>query len=318
MNAVELAVYPLGVAGTPHGLATGPPDDYTKIRAALHDLGDLPARVYLVDMDPGGEDAVLRLAQRYRTEGILDHVVVGCMRETYDSDGWTELIRTLVGRHGDTMQSLQITNEPNLTFMDGSKPYVLDALIDGVRAARSEIRNRGITLPVGFGSVPDSDVTLPNFWTDLSAGAYPDFASDIDFVGHNFYIDVFEPPINPGEFRSRVRAVLRQLRDHDLPAAGLPASVPIRVTENGWPTGSNPLTGEQRTDARQAEAIASIIDTVDTNAADLNVTHYMLFGLHDADTGQPGLFHHFGILDSDYHPKPAYAIFHDRARRIGR
>jgi hypothetical protein len=121
VSVVELAVYPLGVAGTPHGLAAGPPDDYARIRAALHDLGDIPARVYLVDTGPGGEDAVLRLAQRCRIEGILDHVVVGCMLDAYESDRWTELIRTLVIRHGDTRRSLQIANAPNLSLMDGSR-----------------------------------------------------------------------------------------------------------------------------------------------------------------------------------------------------
>ena len=82
MSAVELAVYPLGVAGTPQGLATGPPDDDVAVRAALRDLGKIAARVYLIDMEPGREEAVLHLAERYRTEGILDHVVVGCMRDT--------------------------------------------------------------------------------------------------------------------------------------------------------------------------------------------------------------------------------------------
>ena len=47
----------------------GRPTTTTAIRAALRDLGGIPARVYLVDMEPGGEDAVLRLAERYRTRG---------------------------------------------------------------------------------------------------------------------------------------------------------------------------------------------------------------------------------------------------------
>jgi hypothetical protein len=318
VSGVELSVYPLGIAGTPEGIATGPPDDHARIRAALRDLGGIAARVYLVDMEPGGEDACLRLAERYRTEGILDHVVVGCLRDTYERDRWTELVRDLVARHGDVMRSLQITNEPNLSFMDGSKPFVLDALIDGVRAARAELRRRETTLAVGFGSVPLSEVALPTFWPDLRAAAGRGFEDEVDFVGHNFYIDVFEPPVPLEEIPGRVRAVLDDLRHRDLPAAGLSDALPIRVTENGWPTGTNPLTGEHRSEARQAHVLESIIDTVESIAGELNVTHYTLFGLRDADTAQRGLFHHFGILRSDLTPKPAYAAFRERARGTGR
>ncbi len=60
-------IYPLGVAGTPTGLAVGPPDDYDQIRAALNDLGlQGSTRTYLVSTETGGEDAVLRLADRCR------------------------------------------------------------------------------------------------------------------------------------------------------------------------------------------------------------------------------------------------------------
>jgi hypothetical protein len=318
VSSVEFAIYPLGAAGTPDGLAAGPPDDYGRIRAALRDLGGIPARVYLVDIEPGGEDAVLRLAERYRAEGILDHVVVGCMRDTYDRDRWTALVHTLVARHGDVMRSLQVTNEPNLSFMDGSKPYVFDALIDGVRAARTEIRREDLKLPVGFGSVPQSEVTLPTFWPDLRTAAGDGFAEEIDFVGHNFYIDVFEPHVALGDVPSRVHTVLSDLRHRDLPSAGLVKAVPIRVTENGWPTGTNPVTGEPRTEERQADVLESIIAAVRTDAEDLNIIQYTLFGLRDADSTQLSPFHRFGILHSDYAPKPGFAAYRRMAGAVSR
>ena len=129
---------------------------------------------------------------------------------------------------------------------------------------------------------------------------------------------MFEPPVPLDEIPGRVCAVLADLRHRDLPAAGLGISVPIRVTENGWPTGTNPLNGESRTDARQADVLAAIIDTVNATADDFHVTQYTLFGLRDADTTESGLFHNFGILRSDYSPKPAYATFRDRVRKIDR
>jgi hypothetical protein len=85
--------------------------------------------------------------------------------------------------------------------------------------------------------------------------------------------------------------------------------VPIRVTENGWPTGTNPFTGTPRTYERQAEVIDIVVQTVRRLADELNITHYVLFGLRDADSSKPDLFHQFGIMRDDYTPKPAYTAF---------
>ena len=125
------------------------------------------------------------------------------------------------------------------------------------------------------------------------------FVDAVDFVGHNFYIDVFEDPVDLAVIPARVEQVLRELRCRDLLIAGIPASVPIRVTENGWPTGSNPLTGAPRTDEHQTAVIDTVVRAVHRVAGELNVTHYILFGLRDADSSQPGLFHQFGILRDD-------------------
>ncbi len=99
--------------------------------------------------------------------------------------------------------------------------------------------------------------------------------------------------------------------------ARIPASVPIRVTENGWPTGTNPLTGVERSYGRQAEVLDTLVRPVDRATAELNVTHYTLFGLRDADSGPPDLFHQFGIRRDDYAPKPAYATFKSLIRELG-
>ena len=251
---LEFAIYPLGVAGTPHGLATGPPDDFEQIRRALQDLGGLAARTYLVDMEPGGEDAVLALADRYRDQGLLGHATLGCLRDDFDLARWTELVRTLVGRHGDQLRSLQITNEPNLSFMDGSKPYVLEALVSGVLAAKDEACRREIPLDVGFGSVPQSEVSLPRFWTDLAAAGGRAFTEAVDFVGHNFYVDVFEPPVElaqipivspasspicaPGTSPRPVSR--RQSRSGSPRTVGQPAPTRSAARENGRAPGRGP------------------------------------------------------------------------------
>lgn len=321
MTAAPLAfgIYPLGVAGTPAGLATGPPDDYQQVRSALHGLGGrVSARTYLVDTQPGGEDAVLAAADKYREAGLLGHVAIGTLRDTgFEPARWEELVRTVVRRHGECLQSIQITNEPNLSFMDGAKPYVLEALTGGVIAAKDEIRRRGLHIDVGFGSVPDSPAALPGFWQDLAAAAGPAFTGSVDFVGHNFYVDVFEDPVDLDEIPRRVEQLLRDLRRRDLATAGIAPSVPIRVTENGWPTGINPLSGNRRSPARQAQVIDLVIRTVHRLRKELNISHYMFFGLRDADSSESGLFHQFGIMHDDYTPKPAYDTFRQLVGELG-
>jgi hypothetical protein len=41
----------------------------------------------------------------------------------------------------------------------------------------------------------------------------------------------------------------------------------------------------------------------------LNITHYQLFALRDADTGNPDVLRQFGIMRDDYSPKPAFEIY---------
>ena len=83
---LEFGIYPLGVAGTPTGLATGPPDDDEQIGVALRQLGGssgtLPARTYAVYAGPRSAGNVLDAIGRYRDRGILAHLVVGCMEES--------------------------------------------------------------------------------------------------------------------------------------------------------------------------------------------------------------------------------------------
>jgi hypothetical protein len=51
------------------------------------------------------------------------------------------------------------------------------------------------------------------------------------------YPDVFGGRIEQADLDPAVAGVLRTLRCEALPLAGIPASTPIRVCENGWPTG---------------------------------------------------------------------------------
>ncbi|WP_051733355.1 hypothetical protein [Kitasatospora phosalacinea] len=102
-----------------------------------------------------------------------------------------------------------------------------------------------------------------------------------------------------------VAAVLTAFRRTSLPLAGIPDTVPIRVCENGWPTG--PGRGEQR----QAAVLDTVVRTVAALAGELNIDGYSLFALRDADSHAEGLFPHFGLLHDDYTPKQAFRTYRD-------
>jgi hypothetical protein len=48
------------------------------------------------------------------------------------------------------------------------------------------------------------------------------------------------------------------------------------------------------------------------------VSDYRWFNLRDADSDSTALFQHFGLLESDYDAKPAFAVYRDLVRRLGR
>jgi len=320
-------IYPLSAAGTPFGVAAGPEDDYHKIRFTLNDLrGDnrlLTPRVYLI-YTPEWEEKMFSLGDRYLEAGLIADLVVGVGDWTQseqlslEMDRWLGFIRKVIVRYGASLSSLQITNEPNLSFMEGSKPYIVQALAEGVMAAKKEIRNRNLSIEVGFGSVPDGPAAVSQFWSELAELGGDAFIRSVDFVGHNFYVDVFEDkPLDLKEIPVVTEQLLRSLRENNLKTAGIPASVAIRITENGWPTGKNPIANVERSYERQSEVLELVIRTIHGLRGELNITKYVLFGLRDADSSKEDLFHQYGILRDDYTPKPAYETFQKLVAELG-
>ncbi|KHK98014.1 hypothetical protein LK09_09280 [Microbacterium mangrovi] len=324
-DGLTFGLYPLHVAGTPFGVADGPPDDDAQIGAAIADLrGDrtLRPRTYLI-YTASWREAMLANAGRYARAGILSDVVIGSGDWTDADDQeielehWLDFIREVIRRHGDVLSSVQITNEPNLSFMEGSKAYIVEALVRGVVAARREIEDRGLKIAVGFGSVPDGPAAVPGFWDAVAAAADDEFVAAVDFVGHNFYVDVFEDaPVAVTQVPAEVDRILGDLRAR-LDGLGLPPRVAIRVTENGWPTGTNPLTGRIRSESEQVEVLEAVVHAVWEVRETYGVSHYVLFGLRDADSRKEDLFHRYGILRDDYSAKPAYAAFRGLIRQLG-
>lgn len=301
-------VFPLGVAGGPDGVAVGPPDDFEAIGRAVGELqGDgspLLPRMYVGWSGPGSTAAVSAQVAQLAGIGVpLDLVL--CYRDPGgDVPAWAAFVAGVVARHGRELAAVQVTGEANLTWAgaaaDGAFPGARDALVQGVLAGAAAKREVGATAAIGFAAVPDIDPAASGFWAGVGESGGAQFAAAVDYAGIDIYPDVFGPRISPDELPAVVDRLLRDFRERALTTAGIAPSVPIRICENGWPTGPD------RPEEQQANVLERVVRTVHALREDLNITHWELFTLRDADSSKNDLFHRFGVLRDDYSPKPAF------------
>jgi hypothetical protein len=317
-NKLTFGIYPGGAAGTDIGLAEGPPDDPAKIIEALARLQ--PAgRPFLVrgythftasSMAAGvGTTPHPAAVEQYISDGRKLDLVLCYRYEGDQLDNWRRFVREHVKRYGPLLAKLQITEEPNFLHApgaaDGGFPLVRRALVEGIAVAKEEALRQGCDFQVGFNAVLSFD---PNddFWAEIGVLGAQVFPAALDYVGLDFFPDVFHPVAPDGsleKLREAVANVLRHFRMVNLAAANIAASVPIHIAENGWPT------GPERSYERQAAVLETIIQTVYEQRAAHNLTHYELFALRDADSSNSNLFYQFGLLRDDYTPKPAFEAY---------
>jgi hypothetical protein len=173
------------------------------------------------------------------------------------------------------------------------------------------------TVKVGFNATPTFGPAA-EFWSSLKLLAHERFFDCLDYVGLDFFPDVFRPVARngePGDLASSVVEVIETLRQVWMPAAGIPDRVAIHITEHGWPTGIG------RPEERQAEVLESVIRTVHDLSDRLNIERYMLFDLRDVDHAggerEDNLFRFFGITRADYWLKPGFATFQRLIGELG-
>lgn len=291
-------------------LAPGPcPDDPPRTKRALDALAG--GRRFLVrsycmydgrDAPPSTTpvDPTVYVTAHRRLDLVL------CYRPDRDDiPRWLSFVRRMVARFGGVAGAIQVTEEPNNpdagTGGDGSSPNVVQAMIDGVIAAKAEARARGLAIDVGVAFSPSFNPD-DRFWPNVSQRVTPAFLSSLDYVGLDFFPDVFRPLPTP-DVETAVAGVLTHFRTANLETGGIPASVPIRVTEHGWPT------GEGRPPERQADVLERVVRTIDRCRERLNVTHYVCFMLRDGDSRRPDMASQWGLLRHDYTPKPAFDVY---------
>jgi hypothetical protein len=309
---LTFGIYPGGGTGSAE---PGGPDRPGRINQALDDLQG-PAgrpftiRAYEIYADPGDTaHTTPRQApagyQRYLGRGRRLDLVAQYHSRSGDVAGYCAFIDALVGRHGEHLATLQVGEEPNVTGdpdLDGAYPRVTEALIAGVKTARQAAERSGRDIKVGCNSTPLIGPAA-GFLRDLTRAGGARFVADLDYIGLDFFPDVFRP-VEASRLDGIVQALLEAHRRDILTRAGL-GHLPLVVTECGWPTGPGRPAG------RQAEVLRTVVEVIARNAGPLDITGYRHFALRDARSAGDGLLCQFGLMTDDYTPKPAFGLYRD-------
>lgn len=324
-TALRFGIYPGGGAGTIGAGAALRPEDPAQRLAALEQLaGGHPfvLHLYVNYTGPTGSSA----AQQADEQGIAQYAAAGfdvelvlCYRpndhgSSQQAHGFARFVRDAVSSLADNprLVSLQVTNEANAAgaanATDGYYAHAKDALITGVIAAKHEARALGRAgLAVGFNWAYATDPGQSDFWRYLHHHGGARFRHAVDWVGIDVYPGTWGPAIDSTRLGPAAAAMtgqaLHALRHRYMPLAGLPRQVAIHVSENGYPTGS------ARTPAMQEAVMRAAIITVAALRSRYHITDYRWFDLRDANSASANFEDHYGLLNDDYTPKPAFALY---------
>jgi hypothetical protein len=236
--------------------------------------------------------------EEYAGDGRSIDLVAGYGNGEPDPEGFARWIRLAVrDLHALDGGKLQVCEEVNVTTppLDGARPGCYEALAAGLRAALGERDRLGADISVGFNCAGAGG---DPFWGRIAQVVPMDVLRRVDYVGLDFFPDVFRP-LPPDRLPAAVAGLVRSVRE-SARGAGLPDAAALHVTETGWPTG--PDHSEQQ----QALTLAAVADAVLSRAAEVNLDTYEIFGLRDGLTSGPRM-NRFGVLRDDHSAKPAWA-----------
>ena len=328
---LRFGIGPLVQAGQAGGgPAAAVPEQPDRTHAALDRLR-APGQPFVLRLNrffwsdrEAGMRRYLGLARRFARRGYLIELQVRYHPDAGqegDLPAWRDHVREVVRRFGRirAVIALQIANEVNISFSpdssDGAYERAPEALVQGVIAAKREARGLGLRrLKIGFNWFWRLDgATELRFWRALRDHGGRRFAAAVDWIGLDAYPGtVFPVGVPLGGERDAIVTALRSLRCFAR-VPGIPRSTPIKVEENGWPT-MPPARGY----AEQARRLRAMVRAVHDLRGTFGVSDYRWFNLRDADSSAPALFQRFGLLESDYDAKPAFAAYRGLVRRLGR
>ena len=131
-GGLRFGLFPLGLAGAPGGLASGPPDDFDKVSDAVRRLqGDGPPLLIRMYVSWTGvdstRDALAQVGQLAGAEGVSWDLVLAYRDPTGDVSAWTDFVTGVVDRFGNRFDAIQVTCEANFT----SVPMAADRRTSG-------------------------------------------------------------------------------------------------------------------------------------------------------------------------------------------
>jgi hypothetical protein len=305
--SMRFGMFPLGLAGSPDGVASGRPDDFGQIEHAflrLQGAGPpLLVRTYVAWTGAASTPAVLSQVKELVATPLDWDLVLTYRDAGGDIDAWESFVARVVSDYGRKVAAIQVTGEANLRGIpaaaDGAWPGATEALVRGVLAGATAKRTTGAPAAIGFAVSPELDPGGGDFWPAVADLGGRHFPESVDYAGLDMYPDVFGPRIPVDQLDRAVDWLLASFRTH-LAIAGIGPGTPVRICENGWPTGAG------RSPEQQADVLEAVLRAVHARRDELNVTHWELFTLRDADSSNDDMFHQFGVLRDDYTPKPAF------------
>jgi len=330
---LRFGINPAGEAGAIGPTVAAVPDSPGRTRDALERLAPGPRRPFYVRLNrffwsdgERGIERFLRLTDRYTRRGYLVELQLR-YHPRPGQEGrigrWLEFVREVVRRFGSDpgVRALQVTNEVNFypVAPDASDSFYAgarEALVRGVIAADREARRLGHDqLRIGFNWAYTTDPARERgFWEEIASRGGARFVRALDWVGLDAYPGTLLPAVTAADdYGDGIATAIRALRECHLPVAGIGASVPIKVEENGYPT-----LEPSRSYATQAEALRQMVRAVHALRGAYNVTDYRWFDLRDHRTSSANPQHQYGLLRDDYTPKPAFEVYRRLVRRLAR
>jgi hypothetical protein len=318
-------IYPGGPAATNGPAAPVVPENPAARLSALEQLrgsSRLVLHIYAGYSGPGSSPAAAQVGSEiaaYTAAGFQVELVLTYRPADRDAaidvPGYVRFVRQTVDSLGSNpgLVSLQVTNEANLTgaanTSDGAYPGAQDALIQGVIAARAQATADGFSaLSIGFNWSDAGGPAADAFWSYLGRTGGATFAKAVDWVGIDDYPYTWgaSPPAGvslANAVAGAIDSALAAMRTHFMALAGLPATVPIHVSETGYPTGPG------RTPQMQAQALQGLVQTVYADRGTYNVTNFNWFDLRDSNSSSPSFQSQFGLTTDSYTPKPAFGVY---------
>jgi hypothetical protein len=313
-----------GVVASERGWVNGPADEPDKIQAALNTLQG-PSKPFLVKAlyfynDPGDPGAIATdppHPTQYAINGRRLDAVLWFNSKSRNVNGWVRYVRRQVRKLSPYAGTILIGEEANHDTLPppwGTMP--VEAIVEGVLAAKEELRKLGNRYTkIGFNASWNAGLRAAHgdtqFFEEIAQLGGDRFRRAVDFFGVDMYPGGLGGSLP--SYRQPAASMLRHVRLCWMRTAGLPDSVPLYVTENGWAT-SNSMG---RTYEAQAAAVEELVRAVHDYRAMYNVRAYEFWGLRDDDTSLDQTPTSLGLLESDYTPKPAFDVYRRLIASLG-